>query len=288
MSLDSPSDVPSPSARASDRHVRFHHPIASHLRSGTSSIATELPTPLLAATTIASRYIATLHIGLTTFLSTLVDQSLKAYSVYFQSSSKNNEMRLNLTHVPTSIKKIRLTLQPLEEVKESEDFKALHSRLVVETEALQRKWADEYAIVVDTWNCQALLQRFYAQLCILLHRAAEGFIAQLGIKNYTASEAIIDFIGKKFHTALQSPLPLDLKHILQIYKDANHIPVLPKPTIVDDEIFLPIYTNTINLVNTTKQSNDIIILQNGVSPASSLTNNTTSSQPAPHAHRHTP
>jgi hypothetical protein len=155
---NSPSDVNTPPARASTRHVRFHHMIASQMKTGNMMTTNELPTPLLAATTIASQYVAMLHVGLTTFLSTIVDQCLKAYSVYFHSSAKNNEMRLNLNHVPTSVKKIRLTLQPLDEVKESEDYKALHTQLMAETEALHRKWVDDYALVVNTWNCNALLQ----------------------------------------------------------------------------------------------------------------------------------
>ena len=144
-------------------------------------------------------------------------------------------MCLNIAHVPSSIKRIKLTLQPLEEVKASEDYKALHTRLAVETETLHRKWAHDYAHVVDSWNCKALFQRFHTQVCRLLHKAAAGFIAQLGVQNYTASEAIIDFIGTKSNTALQPPLPLDRTNLLQIYKDANNILLLPKPTLVIDE-----------------------------------------------------
>ena len=83
-------------------------------------------------------------------------------------------MRLNVTHVPTSVKKIRLTLQPLDEVEESKDFKALHTRLVAETEALHQKLVDDYALIVNTWNCNLILQRFQAQIYILLHLATEG------------------------------------------------------------------------------------------------------------------
>ena len=87
----------------------------------------ELLTPLSAATAIASCYIATLHIGLTTFLNAIMDQCLKAYLVYFHTSAKHNEMRLSPTHVPSSIKRIKLTLQPLDEVKESKDYRALQT-----------------------------------------------------------------------------------------------------------------------------------------------------------------
>ena len=267
MSSNSPSDV-NTSMRSSGRRVRFHHATFTPPRAGTTTTMTpELLTPLSAATAIASRYIATLHIGLTTFLNAITDQCLKAYSVYFHTSAKHNEMRLSPTHVPPSIKRIKLTLQPLDEIKESEDYRALQTRLAAETEALHRKWTVEYARQVDEWNCTILLQRFQAQVCTLLHKAAAGFIAQLGIHNYTASEAVIDFIGTKPNTALRTPLPLERTTLLQLYKDANHLLLLPKPTLVDDANYL----TTIDKINTTPRKNELTLYHNGPSPASSLT-----------------
>ena len=105
-------------------------------------------------------------------------------------------MSLGDNPVPTSVKKIRLTLQPLEEVKESEDFMALQTKLNTETEALHRHWANTYSIVVDMMNCDASLR--------LLHHAPRGFIAHTGLNNYNEHTAVIDLIALHRHNILTS------------------------------------------------------------------------------------
>ena len=225
MSLNTTSDVQVISPRSGQR-VGFHNPISNELHSP----AERETTPLSEAIKLSSEYIATLHLGLTTFLSTLVEQCLKDYAVYFYANEKNKGMRLNTAQVPTSIKKIRLTLHPLEEVKESEDFMALHTQLVAETEALQRKWMTDYAIVVDTWNCNALLRRCHFSICKKLRNAAKAFIAQIGIQRYSEDEAVMDLLATARHTILAPPLPLDTHEFLCLYKEANELRTLPFPT----------------------------------------------------------
>lgn len=88
----------------------------------------------------------------------------------------------------------------------------------------------------------------------------------------------MDFIGTKSNPALHTPLPLDLKLLLQTFKEANNFLLLPKPTLVDDEILL----NTIKLINMTRRNNEIILQNNGTSLSSSLTGTTATSQPSPH------
>ena len=244
MSSNTMSDVPS---RSSPR-VGFHNPISSELN---NSPAEKEATPLREALKLSLEYIATLHIGLTTFLSTLAEQCLKDYAVYFYAHEKNKGMRLDPTQVPTSIKKIRLTLHPLEEVKESEDFMALHTQLVAETEALQRKWTTEYAMVVDTWNCNALRRRCHFSICKKLRNAAKAFIAQTGIQKYSEDAAIIDLISTSRNTILTTPLPLDIREFLYLYKEANELRTLPMPTTstLNSEI-----KNIIDEINKTVQT----------------------------------
>ena len=108
MSSNTTSDVQIITPRSGQR-VGFHNPISNEFH---NSPAEKDATPLREATKLSSEYIATLHIGLTTFLSTLAEHCLKDYAVYFYASEKNKGMRLNTAQVPTSIKKIRLTLHP--------------------------------------------------------------------------------------------------------------------------------------------------------------------------------
>ena len=232
MSLNPPSDVAD--VRASERQVAFQQPLETTQKTGNTS--PDRQSPLVAAIKLASQHIQTLHYGLTTFLMTLTEQCLRAYSVHHHSSAKIREMRLNPTHVPNSIKKIRLTLQPLDEVKASKDYQALHSRLVTETEALHRKWATEYSITVDKWNSDALLRRCQNNICLLLSQAARGFIAQFSLRNYTEHEAIMDFLALYSSAVLHTPLPLDIPTFLRVYKDTNKLRLLPKPTLADQAV----------------------------------------------------
>lgn len=194
----------------------------------------ETTSPFEAATTLSAQYIATLHSGLTTFLNSLALKCLKAYSAFYYAQAKNTEMRLPTAPVPKSVKNIKLTLHPVEEVKTSEDFNALLARLETETEALHRKWVTEYTSIVDTWNTEALLKRFQLHVCQLLHQALKGFIAQLGITQYSENTAFVDLVTTSPSELLLSPLPTDIEDLLSLYKKANDLIQLPLPTIVTE------------------------------------------------------
>ena len=277
MSSDPPSDVAN--VRASERQVAFRHPIETTQKTGNTP--PDRLSPLAAAIELSSQHIQTLHYGLTTFLMTLTEQCLRAYSVYHHSSAKVKEMSLNTTHVPNSIKKIRLTLQPLEEVKASEDFIALQARLVTETEALHRKWATEYSIIVDTWNCDTLLRRCQGHICFLLSQAARGFIAQFGLRNYTEHEAVMDFLALYSSAVLRTPLPLDVPTFLRVYKETNKLRLLPKPTLADQAILNTMIdqANRVIFSNTTTLPTNVSLHETSSLP-SSLTG-TSKSTPSP-------
>ena len=107
MSSDTPSNIHS-ALRTSDRRVGFRQPISNVFL---NEIATPevITSPLGAAINLSSKYIATLHFGLTTFLTTFTNNCLKEYSVYFHNNTKHKEMRLGTTQLPTSVKRIRLS-----------------------------------------------------------------------------------------------------------------------------------------------------------------------------------
>lgn len=172
------------------------------------------PSPLEAAINLSRSYIATLHSGVTTFLKHLTEQCLKEYSEFFQSKIKTQRgSNLGTAPIPTSVKRIRLTLQPMDEVKESEGFKALQARLVAETDDLHRRWTDTYATVVDKWNCDARLRRYQKSVCVLLRNAAVAFIAQLGIQDNPEDEIVMNLFATSGVTILSTSPPTDLKPI---------------------------------------------------------------------------
>lgn len=264
------------------RRVEFRKPISEVRQPFANTltsppITTELPTPLEAAMAISAEYIATLHSGLITFLTSLSQACLGAYSDYYQNTAKSTEMRLNPHHIPTSVKKIKLRLQPLDEIKESEGVKALQHELDAEIEELQRKLRDKYVRPLEVLNGEAYKRRFHITICQMMRKAAQAFIAQLNIRDYSEDKAVMDlFSSQRAELLLKYPLPIEISHLLQLYKEANtgEISKLPLPTTQNDET-----TAIINQINgvtcqTDKTSENPvtnIVTNNNYSPSSSMT-----------------
>lgn len=95
------------------------------------------------------------------------------------------------------------------------------------TKALQQKWMNKYAIVVDTWNCNALLCRCHLSICKKLRNAAMAFITQTGIQNYSEDKAVIDLLATSKNTVFTNPLLMDIHKFLHLYKEANELGKLP-------------------------------------------------------------
>ena len=176
----------------SKQWVTFHHSVKN---SQSSLNETNDPsTPLEAAITLSQNYIVMLHSGVTTFLTNLSEQCLKEYAEFFYTNEKNREMHLDTAPVPKSVKKIKLTLYPLEEVRESKGYTALQAWIIAETEALHQNWAENYAKVVNTWNCNARLRRFQKTVCMLLQSAAIAFSAQLDLLDNLEDEIVMNLL----------------------------------------------------------------------------------------------
>ena len=107
MSSDTPSNIHS-ALRNSDRRVGFRQPISNVFPNETAT-PEAITSPLGAAINLSLKYIATLHFGLTTFLTTFTNNCLKEYSVYFHKNTKNKEISLGTTPLPTAVKRIRLS-----------------------------------------------------------------------------------------------------------------------------------------------------------------------------------
>jgi hypothetical protein len=65
-------------------------------------------------------------------------------------------MHLDPNYVPVSCKKIGLTLQGIDEVKETDDFKSLCSHLAVGLKEFKCNLAKEFAMRVDDMNRHTL------------------------------------------------------------------------------------------------------------------------------------
>jgi hypothetical protein len=235
MSLE-PSSKKSPNDfTAPERMVWFDDTLVTHTKdanlsnqppaSGRKNQTPEMLSPLEAALVVKSRHIETLHELLKPYLSNLADQCLKAYVTYFHKNAKLTDMSLANDYVPTSVKHVRLTLQALEEVRESEGYKALHRQLAVKTKTIQCKWTQDFVLKVDEMNCQALLRHFQLAYCRYLPLAANRFMAQFGIdETHDKHRVILDLLAK--HTqVIVTPVSLSIGTYLETYKSANELKI---------------------------------------------------------------
>ena len=129
-------------------------------------------------------------------------------------------MHLDLNYVPASCKKIGLTLQGIDEVKETEDFKSLCSHLAVHIKEIQRKLAKDFAMRVNNMNRCTLWHRFLASFCELLPKAAKVFIAQHGISRYNEHQAVVDLIATLPDEA-HSKTKMTTREFLIFYRKTN-------------------------------------------------------------------
>ncbi len=189
------------------------------------------PSPLEAAMVLKSKYIATLHKGLTSFLDDLTNDTLRLYSIYFERDMKYQENSNDVNYVPTAVKTIGLTLQSLEEVKDGKDFKAIRDRYIVDEEATKNRWK-EYVRQIDNLTRLGLKKRFHTSFCKLLTSAARGFTAEIGTQpSYTEHEAVMDLLVTSPSLLLGEPLFSNAIDFMNLYKTTNNLAYLPPPTI---------------------------------------------------------
>ena len=112
--------------------------------------------PTEAAMAMKNSHIATLHEALQPFLQDLTETCLRRYAAYYYKNAKHEEMHLDPNYVPASCKKIGLTLQGIDEVKETDDFKSLCSHLAVGLKEFKCNLAKEFAMRVDDMNRHTL------------------------------------------------------------------------------------------------------------------------------------
>lgn len=281
--------------RRRKKRISFEPPSSSNLLSppdNPTDIANKrvgIPSPLEAALALKSKYTATLHKGLITFLDDLTDQTLRLYSEYFLKDVTYQENCINVNYIPKAIKTIGVTFQSLEEVKNSKDYKAILDRYVADEEATKLRWTN-YIVEVDNLTRLGLKHRFQASFCVLLTSAARGFTAEIGTHpSYTEHEAVMDLLVTSPSLLLGDPLFLNDIEFLTRYKSANKLPFLPMPTVkhsLEDTLLNvngfsrkqpPIEMNTESTSMTTNDLHDDTTL------VSTTTTNTTSltEQPTP-------
>ena len=174
-------------------------------------------------------YVVTLHTGMQHFLRARLEKVLSTFSAQFYKNKKYLEMSQDNEYVPNCCKDLGFPLLPVEEVRESEDFKALNVEFEVDLGRVRTELR-KYPLRVHDMNRQAFWKRFIAAHCRSLAEAARCFVVQLDIGNtYGEHLACVDLLAKH-PDEVTSPLNVPIKTFLAEYKEANQLAFLPKPT----------------------------------------------------------
>ena len=134
-------------------------------------------------------------------------------------------------YIPSSCKH-GLTLNAVQEVRESEDFITLNMQLEAEIAQQQRTNAS-FALRVYGMNRRAHQRRYKNTFCKLLPAAACVFLAQFGVEFYGGHQVVMDLLAMHSDEML-SPLNITLVDFLVMYREANELAILPSPTVLNN------------------------------------------------------
>ena len=158
MSPDSTSCVTHRPQPASRKQVVFASPLATKQLGQAKTPPERNSRPLELALALRTRHIETLHPLLHASFTDLTDDCLRDYARYYY-----HQVRIRETHLTQSItvpNTLGVTIQPLDDVKMREDFKALHSNYLVEIEKIRRSLTVNYIYPIYKMNSKCLLERF--------------------------------------------------------------------------------------------------------------------------------
>ena len=156
MSPDSTSCVTHHPQPASRKQVVFTSPLATEQLGQAKNPPERNSCPLETALALRMRHIEMLHPLLRASFTDLTDDCLHDYATYYYHLVKIREMHLNhCSTVPNSVQTLGVTLQPLDDVKMREDFKALHINYLVQIEKICHPLASlaiKYVYTIDKMN----------------------------------------------------------------------------------------------------------------------------------------
>ena len=235
MSQETPSNASAVPNNGSSKRTRKASSAPAGTAPNPSSTATTpspvLQTPLTAALASGTCHVETLHREAQPFLKEFLKNLLGQFATHYWKQKKLQEMVDNPDYVPSSCKH-GLTLNAVQEVRESEDFITLNMQLETEIAQQQRTNA-AFALRVYDMNRRAHLRRYKNTFCKLLPAAARVFLAQFGVEYYGVHQVVMDLLAVHSDEIL-TPLRITLIDFLLLYREANEIAILPSPTVLND------------------------------------------------------
>ncbi len=124
------------------------HPQVTPKKAATTS-------PLSAALALKVTFIKLLPTASQPFLTPLAEFVLREFACHFYAEEKARETKFNPNYVSSSAKKLRIVLQAMPEVQESQGFKTLRSNLTADLEKFRMMITTEYALKANDVNVKA-------------------------------------------------------------------------------------------------------------------------------------
>lgn len=231
MSTESTSNETSNTSSANKRTRINHDSATTVVPTGILKKPSDIKLPIVAAEGEVDDYVKTLHPELQKFAKSLLIAALGHYGPMFWKKIKHNDNKSNPSFAPVSVEKsVKVQLQALSEVEESEEFKALSASLEGDVADFKKMITDKYVIKTEGMNLDALRNRFISSVCKLLTAMARGFLAEHGVENYSEHQTFIDFFAMSGNDLL-CVLKTNAVTILEQYKKVNSLVVVPEPTV---------------------------------------------------------
>jgi len=231
MSTESTSNETSNTSSANKRTRINHDSATTVVPTGILKKPSDIKLPIVAAEGEVDDYVKTLHPELQKFAKSLLIAALGHYGPMFWKKIKHNDNKSNPSFAPVSVEKsVKVQLQALSEVEESEEFKALSASLEGDVADFKKMITDKYIIKTEGMNLDTLRNRFISSVCKLLTAMARGFLAEHGVENYSEHQTFIDFFAMSGNDLL-CVLKTNAITILEQYKKVNSLVVVPEPTV---------------------------------------------------------
>jgi hypothetical protein len=115
----------------------------------------ETISPLSAALVLKVNFIESLPLASHPFLTSLTESALRKFACHFYAEKKAKEAKSDPNYVSNSAKKLRIVLQAMPEVQESQGFKALRNDLAAELEKFRLMITQEYVLKANNLNVDA-------------------------------------------------------------------------------------------------------------------------------------
>ena len=184
--------------------------------------------PSSAAKTCSINAVASLHHGLRTHFLELAEKFILAFSAWYYKNEKLQKMKNDVDFIPSSTK-IGLTLEPLDEVRKSEEYKALAEDSANIIAQCQKEL---HSVVVQcaALNVKALKKRIQKSFVTALPAVAEGFLAKDNIKELSKHQVVGDLLDRH-QDEVFGHLVLTRDDITTMYRDIHGV-ILPSATPV--------------------------------------------------------